>query len=108
MLDLPNDDGDVTHEESADGGSVWTLTAPYREGSAVQTWQILPDGELGAWWWELSGVSLPMEVDTNPTTLGRIDFTPLASPEPIVAPGAEAEPNLAEFDLPDDFPLASD
>ncbi len=100
-------DGEATRTESADGGTTWTLTAPYRDGNAVQRWRVDPDGSLRSWSFELVGVSMPMTVDTPPTTSGRVEFTPLTDPEPTDAPDPDVTPDLDEFDLPEDFPLAS-
>lgn len=101
----PADDAAVTYAPSADGGSVWTATAPHQDGSAVQTWHIGPGGELASWSFELVGVSAPLDVDTIPVTSGRVEFTPLADPGPIEGPDPEAPPDLDLFNLPEDFPL---
>ncbi|HUH17214.1 MAG TPA: hypothetical protein VMM85_04640 [Methylomirabilota bacterium] len=98
-------DGEVTRAESADGGTTWTLTAPYRDGSAVQQWWIHPDGSLRSWSFELVGVSRPLGVDTPPTTSGSVEYTPLTNPEPIPAPDPDSTPDLDGFDLPEDVPL---
>ena len=105
LFGLPAGDGEFTREVSSGGGSVWTRTTPYREGSAVQRWHIRPTGELASYSWELVGVSLPMELDAVPTTSGRMEFTSLANPDPIEAriPGEGLD--LADFALPEDFPL---
>lgn len=105
---LPTGDEEVTHEGSPDGGSVWTVTAPYRDGSGVQRWEIRPGGELGSWSWELVGVTASLDVGTGPETSGRIEFMPLSDPDPISAPDLEADLYLSQFDLPGDFPLGSD
>lgn len=104
---LPTDDGEVTHAESPAGGRIWTLTAPYQDGNAVQRWHIRSGGELGSWSSELVGVSMPLGLDTDPTTSARIEFTPLSDPDPINAPNVEADPDLGELDLPEDLPLGS-
>lgn len=105
---VPTGDEEVTHEGSPDGGSVWTVTAPYRDGSAVVRWHIRPSGELESWSFELVGVSPLLEAGTGPTTSGRIEFMPLSDPDPISAPDVEADLDLSQFDLPGDFPLGSD
>ncbi|CAN5585055.1 hypothetical protein BH23CHL10_BH23CHL10_13450 [soil metagenome] len=107
MFGLPADDGAITREESPDGGSVWMLTTPDRDGEGVQRWHIGPGGELRSWSWELVGVSQPMEPDTNPTTSWRMEFTALADPDPIQAPTSGEDLELTDFALPEDFPLGS-
>lgn len=107
MFGLPAADGEVTRERSTDGGSVWTVTVPERDGEGIQRWHIRPTGELASWSWELVGVSEPAELESDPTTSGRIEFTLLADPDPIDAPDTEEVLDLTEFALPDDFPLGS-
>lgn len=107
MFGRPAADGEVTRERSTDGGSVWTVTVPERDGEGIQRWHIRPTGELASWSWELVGVSEPAELESDPTTSGRIEFTLLADPDPIDAPDTEEVPDLTEFALPEDFPLES-
>lgn len=108
MFGFSTDDGEVTREEAIDGGTIWTLTTPDRDGHAVQRWHIRPGGELAFWSSELVGVTRPFDPYANPATSGRIDFTLLADPDPISAPDAEIDPDPSDFDLPEDFPLGSD
>ncbi len=96
---------EVTQAGSADGGSVWTLTVPSDDGTAVQTWNIGPTGVLESYSLEREGFAPPLEAGAGPATSGRIVFRPVVDPEPIEAPDAGAPPDLSELDLPDDFPM---
>lgn len=68
MFGLPATDGEVTRERAPDGGSVWTMTVPVRDGESIQRWHIRPTGELAAWSSELVGVTEQAELESDPTT----------------------------------------
>ena len=96
--------GEVTVTRDPDGGSMWTLTAPYRDGSSTSRWDIAADGRLTSWSFELHDVT-PTPEDTQFTTLGHMEFTPLSDAGPIEAPDPNAQPDPAALGLPPDFPL---
>ncbi|MBU1225854.1 MAG: hypothetical protein KJ698_01400 [Actinobacteria bacterium] len=102
----PTDDGEVTYHEAPDGGSTWTLTAPLGDGYLVQRWQIRASGELQSLSYDLVGVNRSMRPGPGITS-ASIEFMPLEDPNPIKAPNLGADPNIAEFNLPEDFPLGS-
>lgn len=102
----PTEVGEVSFEESAEGGGVWTLTAPFSDGNQITTWQIGGAGELVSWSYELVGVS-SSNLEFPGLTSGSVRFTPLTDPDPIFVPDPEAMPDVAQFGLPGDFPLGS-
>jgi hypothetical protein len=105
---LPDpDDGSVSSRPTADGDRVWTLTMPYRDGTAASTWRIDSTGALRSWSWDLMDVSPDPEVG-NFTTSSRLEFTPLQDAEPILPPDTESVPDPADLGLPTDFPMQDD
>jgi hypothetical protein len=102
----PTDVGEVSFEESAEGGGVWTLTAPFSDGNQITTWQIGGAGELVSWSYELVGVS-SSNLEFPGLTSGAVRFTSLTDPDPILVPDLQAMPDPAQFGLPGDFPLGS-
>lgn len=102
----PTEVGEVSFEEVAGGGGVWTLTAPYSDGNQITTWQIGGAGELVSWSYELVGVS-SSNLEFPGLTSGVIQFTPLIDPDPIFVPDPQAIPDPAQFGFPGDFPLGS-
>ena len=96
--------GEVTVTRDPDGGATWTLTAPYRDGSSTSRWDIAADGRLTSWSFELLDVT-PTPDDTQFTTLGHMEFTPVSDAGPIEAPDPNAPPDPAALGLPPDFPL---
>ena len=92
-------DGEVSVARPADGGEVWTLTRPVREGSLVQTFEIGPDGALRSISHELVGVNLTP--DERPITSAHVQLTVLDAPEPILPPDTDSPPDPAAFGMPD-------
>jgi hypothetical protein len=99
-------DGDVTLVDSSDG-ETWTLTVPYSDGSAVQTWKVDADGILRSWSWELVGVNAPLDDHDDPLNSGRVEFIPLRDPEPIGAPDVGAVVDPQDLGVPEELPLES-
>ena len=99
--------GDATVTRGPEGTTTWTLSAPYRDGSAVSEWRVGPDGALVSWSSDLVGVT-PTVDDTQFATLeGQVEFTPLPDAAPIEAPDPDAPPDPAALGLPPDFPLGA-
>lgn len=101
---IGNLEGEVTVTRSPDGSTAWTLTAPYRDGTAESEFRIGSDGALVSWTSGLVGVTPTLE-DAPFTTLHRTEFVPLPDAGPIEAPDPESEPDPASLGLPSDFPL---
>lgn len=97
-------DGEVSVARLPDGGEVWTLTRPVREGSLVQTFEIGPDGALHSISHELVGAE--PTPDERPITSAHVELTVLEVPEPILPPDTESPPDPTVFGMPD-LPLPS-
>ncbi|HEX9634878.1 MAG TPA: hypothetical protein VGB34_05260 [Candidatus Limnocylindria bacterium] len=104
-LELLVEDGTVERQDRADGGVVWTMTSPHRDGTYEQEWRVGPSGELEAWSWDLVDVTAIPE--DRPYTSGQVTFTVMSDPEPITPPDTDAAPDPADFGLPEDFPLGA-
>jgi len=102
-LELLVDDGSVERRDGPDGGTVWSMTSPHRDGTAVQEWRIGTHGGLESWTWEFVGVSPVPE--GLPYTSGDLSFTILGDAEPLVPPDTDRQPDPDDFGLPADFPL---
>jgi hypothetical protein len=96
-------EGDVTVRTLGDGGQVWTLTTPVREGSLVQAFAIGPDGAVRSVSHELVGTEPAIE--ENPITRALVELMILEDPEPIHAPDTDAAPDLSLWGFPADVPL---
>jgi hypothetical protein len=101
-LDPTATEGDVTYRELSGGDQRWTLTTPYRDGTAIQTWEISRNGDLTMWSSELIGVTKSLDFDPGPFSSGSVSFTRVADPDPIAAPTPGTALDLSEFDVPDD------
>jgi len=96
--------GEATMTRDPNGTTIWTLTVPYRDGSATAEWRIAPEGSLASWSTELVDVA-PTPEDSPFVTFAQLEFVPLSDPEPIEAPDPETPPDPAALGLPPDFPL---
>lgn len=92
-------DGEASVTHLGDGGDIWTLVRPVREGSLVQEFVIGPDGALRSVFHELVGVK--PTPDERPITSARIELTVLQNPEPIPAPDTGSRPDPDAFGMPD-------
>ncbi|HEX7171075.1 MAG TPA: S41 family peptidase [Candidatus Limnocylindria bacterium] len=92
-------EGEASVRPIGDGGDLWTLVRPVREGSLVQEFDIGPDGALRSMVHELVGVA--PTVDERPITSAVIELTILDHPEPIPAPDTDSRPDPAAFGMPD-------
>lgn len=98
------EDGEVARTANSDGGTTWTLSAPYLDGTVVQRWEIGAGGELTSWSFEYLSVE-DIEKLGDPITAGQMTFVPISHPDPIKAPDADVEPGFTDFGLPHDFPM---
>jgi len=105
-LDVNAADGEVTRREMAEGGEVWTLAAPYQDGTAIQTWRINDAGQLANWSVELVDITAPIDGGTGPFTSGEIEFTSVSDPDPISSPDPGATLDLTGFNVPEGFSLS--
>jgi hypothetical protein len=96
-------EGEASVRPLDDGGEIWTLTRPIREGSLVQEFDIGPDGALRSMSHELVGVEPTL--DERPITSALIQLTILDDPEPIPTPDVDSPPDPTAFGMPD-LPLA--
>jgi hypothetical protein len=96
--------GDATVVRHRDGGTTWSLTAPYRDGTATTDWEFAPNGALVSWSSELIGVT-PTPEDAQFTTLGQVTFAPDSDAGAIEAPDPAEPPDPAALGLPSGFPL---
>jgi carboxyl-terminal processing protease len=96
-------EGEASVRHLTDGGELWTLMRPVREGSLVQDFDIGPDGALRSVSHELVGVEPTLE--ERPITSALVQLTVLEDPEPIQAPDVDAPADPMFFGLPADFPL---
>jgi carboxyl-terminal processing protease len=98
---------DVTVRRTADGGAVWSVSAPDRGGVATAEWTIGPDGSLASYSSEVIGAT-PTPEDSSFVTSQRMDFTPISDAGQIEPPDTQAPPDPASLGLPDGFPLGTD
>ncbi len=96
--------GEVTLTRRPDGATTWTLTTPYRDGSAISEYRFAPDGGIVAWSAELVGVT-PTTEDAPFVSSQQVEFVRLPDAEPIEAPDTHAPPDPAALGLPPDFAL---
>lgn len=99
---------DVTRQPTANGGSIWTVTAPTDGGGASQQRiYVHPDGYLASWSWQglsfLSGsrAATPSAVADE----GALRYVPLDERPSITVPSIGTALDLSSFPLPDDFAL---
>lgn len=104
MPDIPT--GSIERRLDADGRVTWTAETLWRGGTAIQRWQIAPNGMFRSWTFDLVGATLDPngEFEDNVTSMS-LEFEALTDPRPIFVPDLADEPDPADFGLPDDFPL---
>lgn len=100
------EDPEVTRETTPDGGEVWTLTYPFREGSAVLNWLISADGLLSSFQGELVDVAPhPILSAGDPSDRWEISLEPVLDPDEIPAPDTDSDFDPSPYEPPADLPL---
>lgn len=110
--------GEVTRQDTVDGGVVWSWTAPFHGGTVVQDWNVHPDGHLRSYTLRYLGDIQPPDVEflVQPTTAPELarspfispaeehsDFVILHDPAPITAPDVGTVLDLEVAGVPADL-----
>ena len=100
----PGEVYEVSVTELDNGGEEWTLSGPFRDGTAISRWRIGPAGELRSWASEFDGVTPTVE-DTHFETATLVEIRMLTDAASIKAPDLDSVPDAEALGLPPDFPL---
>lgn len=98
--EVPDVAMELTKQVMADGGTVWTWTAPFLDGDATRSWTVDRDGVLVAH--SLRSETVP--IDLVAATALEFEFTIVENPAPIVPPDVGSALDLAKLGLPGDLP----
>lgn len=98
-------DANITRQDTANGGEIWTVKGPADETSGEQRFYVHPDGYLASWSWQALRVNGDPNDQTAPIDAGNISYLPLDNPDELAKPEVGTPLDLTAYDLPEGFPI---